>query len=60
MREALGLNRPLLEQYLQLHGRTASLDLGRSHFGPPVTDAGPCSPAMDRHSFRVGSLPWVC
>ena len=38
MRESLGLNRPLLEQYLQFMGGLVRLDLGRSHFGPPVTD----------------------
>ena len=39
MREALGLNRPLLEQYLNFIGGLVRLDLGKSHSGPPVTDA---------------------
>jgi peptide/nickel transport system permease protein len=36
MREALGLNRPLLEQYLGFTGGLLRLDLGQSNFGGPV------------------------
>jgi len=47
MREALGLNRPLLDQYLSFMGGLVRLDLGESNFGPPVTEV------------ILGVLPWT-
>src|SRR3989304_555359 len=38
MREQLGLNLPLGQQYLNWVGRLARLDLGRSFYGYPVVE----------------------
>ena len=47
MREELGLNRPLVDQYLSFMGGLIRLDLGQSNFGPPVTEV------------ILGVLPWT-